>query len=1048
MEYQMNNMLRRLLFMTCITCSGGAAAPMNDWENPAVFTQNCEPAHCTLMPFSDKSTAFQRRPQESPFYLSLNGVWKFNWVPKPADRPVDFYRDDYDVSQWDEIPVPGNWEVLGYGVPIYLNVKYPFPPNPPSIPHENNPVGSYRRQFSIPETWKGRPVFLHFGGVNSAFYVWVNGQKVGYSQDSKTPAEFNITNYLRKGENSLAVEVYRWCDGSYLEDQDFWRISGIERDVYLFSTPTVHIRDFFAVGDLDANYQHGQLRLSVAVKNYAATNARPHTLEIDLLDQNQQKILNAQQPVKLNSAEEIVSFKVPLVNPAKWTAETPNLYALVISLIDANGKLIEGVTCKIGFRKIELKDGQVLVNGKPILFKGVNRHEHDPLTGHVISEESMLRDIQLMKKFNINAVRTCHYPNDPRWYELCDQYGLYVIDEANIESHGMGYDPARTLGNNPDWLAAHLDRTIRMVERDKNHPSIVFWSLGNEAGDGVNFIATSEWVHRRDQSRLVHYERAEERPHTDIYCPMYPPIEFIEKYASQPQHRPLIMCEYAHAMGNSVGNLQDYWNVIEKYKHLQGGFIWDWVDQGFPKTDEHGEKFWAYGGDFGPADVPSDSNFCLNGLVMPDRTLHPSIWEVKKVYQFIQVKTVDALAGKFEILNKYDFLNLNQFQGSWSLWADDQQIVAGELPNQHIEPGARQFLEIKIPTIKPEPGVEYFVLFSFKTKSDVPLLGFGHEVAWEQLKLPVNNPALVRNSSEMPALSRKETGDFFEITGNNFSIQFSKKLGTLFSWKFQGKELLKSGPEPNFWRAPTDNDRGNKMPERCAIWRRAGAERKISVVSIQEISASQIEITVNSFLNPEGTTFSSIYTIFGSGEIELANYFKCGSTDLPELPRLGMQLVLPVEFDQMTWYGRGPQETYWDRQSGAAVGVYHGSVAEQYYPYSRPQENGNKTDVRWVTLVNTDGIGLLAVGQPLLSVSAQHNLIEDFEVGLHTNDIKKRDWVLLNLDYKQMGVGGDTSWGARTHPEYTLPAQDYSYKFYLKPIDTRRESAMKLSKIK
>lgn len=1032
--------------MTCITCSGGNSA-INDWENPAVFKQNCEPAHCTLMPFPDKSTALNQRPQDSPFYLSLNGVWKFNWVPKPADRPVDFYRDDFNVAAWRDFSVPGNCEMAGYGVPIYLNFKYPFPADPPNIPHENNPVASFRRTFHVPPVWQGRQVFLHFGGVNSAMYVWVNGQKVGYSQDSKTPAEFNITKYLRSGENSLAVEVYRWCDGSYLEDQDFWRLSGIERDVFLFSTPDVHIRDFFALGDLDANYLHGQFRLVVEVKNYASP-AEAYTLEVELLDPNEKTVIKSQQPVQFEAEPQKISWEQPVVNPQKWTAETPHLYSLVLSLRDADQKVIEVVTCKTGFRKIELKDGQVRVNGQPILFKGVNRHEHDPLTGHVISEKSMLRDIELMKKFNINAVRTCHYPNDPRWYELCDQYGLYVIDEANIESHGMGYDPDKTLGNNPVWMAAHLDRTERMVERDKNHPSVVFWSLGNEAGDGVNFVATSNWIHQRDQSRLVHYERAEERAHTDIFCPMYAPIEFIGKYASQPQYRPLILCEYAHAMGNSVGNLQDYWNVIEKYKHLQGGFIWDWVDQGFEKTTADGEKFWAYGGDFGPEGTPSDSNFCLNGLVMPDRTPHPSLWEVKKVYQYIQVNEIEPLAGKFEVVNKYDFLNLIQFQGSWSLWADDQKIAAGELPPLELGAGMRQTIAVPIPEIRQKPGVEYFIHFSFTTKTDAPLLGKGHEVAWNQIQLPLNEPAPERKIDKMAKLTWSESPQHFNIKGIDFLIAFSKKQGTITSWQFSGKELIHSGPEPNFWRAPTDNDRGNKMHERCAVWRTAGKERQIARVALQAINDRQLKITVESVFAAAQSAMTTIYTIFGNGEVEVENQFKPGNSELPELPRLGMHLILPVEFDQMTWYGRGPHETYWDRKTGAAVAVYQGTVAEQYYPYSRPQENGNKTDVRWVSLTNQSGIGILAVGQPLLSVSALHNSIEDFATGLHTPDIKKRELVFVNLDYAQMGVGGDTSWGARTHPEYTLPAREYHYKFSLRPFNSKRESAMQLSKIR
>ena len=652
----------------------GTGPAVNDWENPQLVSRNTESAHCTLIPFPDSSGALHLRPENSPYYLSLNGLWKFNWVPRPADRPSDFYKEDFNISRWPETPVPSDWQMQGYDYPIYVNIRYPFPVDCPRIGGDFNPVGSYRRDFELPPTWKGRQVFLHFGGVNSFFYLWLNGEYVGLSKDSKTPAEFNVTRLLRPGRNILAVQVFRWCDGSYLEDQDFFRLSGIERDVFLFSTPGQHIRDFFVHAGLDDTYQNGTLNITAQVKNYLAGKSGKLRLEISLFD-------DAGHPALPNGAfsvlpslaghqEKTVVFEQRLNAPRHWTAETPDLYTLLLTLRDAKDLVVESVTCQVGFRRVEVREGLLRVNGVPIRIKGVNRHEHDPLRGHVVSEESMLQDIRLMKAANINAVRTCHYPNDPRWYELCDRYGLYLIDEADIESHGMGYESEKTLAAKPEWLAAHMDRTVRMVERDKNHPSVIIWSLGNEAGNGQNFEATYRWIKGRDPSRPVQYERAELNANTDIFCPMYPCLDELKRYTDQRQPRPLIMCEYAHAMGNSTGNFADYWELIESRDQLQGGLIWDWVDQGFLKKNEKGESFWAYGGDYGPPDVPSDFNFCCNGLVQPDRTPHPGYFEVQKIYANIQARAVDLNAGKIEIENKFDFIDLSRVVLDWEVWSD------------------------------------------------------------------------------------------------------------------------------------------------------------------------------------------------------------------------------------------------------------------------------------------------------------------------------------------------------------------------------------------
>ncbi len=1040
-----------------LTVKPGMNDEVPDWENPAVVGRNKEPAHCTYIPYADIQTALKNNRAQSPYYKSLNGLWRFNWVRKPADRPADFYKDEFDVSQWGEIKVPGNWELQGYGVPIYTDEEYPFPANPPHIPHDYNPVGSYRRSFTVPEDWKNRQVFLHFGGVKSAMYVWVNGEELGYSQGSKTPAEFNITRYLRKGENTLAVEVYRWSDGAYLEGQDYWKISGIEREVFLFSTPNVMVRDFFVLGDLDESYGDGKLMVTAKVKNHAPEFPENHSVRMELFDGDDQPVFEAPIETEIEfegSNEAEIRFEKRVENPAKWSAETPNLYSLVLSLLNDSGQVVEVVGCRTGFRKVEIKSGQLLVNGLPIMIKGVNRHEHEPETGRVVSEEYMMKDIRLMKQFNINAVRTSHYPNVPRWYELCDRYGLYVVDEANIESHGMGFHPDRTLANKLEWKEAHLERTVRMVERDKNHPSIIIWSLGNEAGNGVNFESTYAWIKRRDPSRPVQYEPAGIKPHTDIVCPMYKQIQHLEEYLSQGLgNRPLILCEYAHAMGNSVGNLQDYWDYFEKHRALQGGFIWDWVDQGLLKKNERGEEFWAYGGDFGPPGTPSDKNFLINGLVFPDRKLHPHIWEVKKVYQNIKVLPVDLKAGKVEIRNKYDFTNLNIFEATWMVMADDREIAGGKLLSLDIPPHHSRLFTLPLPEIQPDPGVEYFLKISFSSGAETPLLPQGHELAWEQLRLPLFLPAPRVDTKKFPKLSLDKREQDIVIKGRDFSLTFCKKSGEISSFVFMDTSLIQSGPTPNFWRAPTDNDFGRDMPQRLRIWKEASARRTVDKVAVRRLSSREIMVEVESMVPAgESKSFTTL-RVLGSGDIIVNYRFVPSPSDLPEMPRFGMKMALPSEFENIMWYGRGPHENYWDRKTGAAVGVYGGKVMDLYHPYIRPQENGNRTDVRWLAVTNDQGLGLLAVGMPLLDFSAHQFIDEDFDPGLekrqrHTYHLQKRGFITLRLDYKQMGVGGDTSWGerARPHPEYRLPAKEYSYSFRLRPFSRKTETPMALSK--
>ena len=1022
------------------------AAPPNDWENPAVFAVNTEPPHATLMVYPNRTLAASGKKEASPWFLSLNGPWKFHWVKRPDERPRDFFNPAVSVAHWKEIPVPSNWQMHGYDFPHYSNILYPFEKNPPFIRHDHNPVGSYRREFRLPAQWSGRQVFLHFAGVDSGFYVWVNGQKVGYSEDSRTPAEFNITRYVKPGVNTIAAEVYRFTDGSYLEDQDYWRLSGIYRDVFLFSTADLHIRDFEVWTPLDAGYRDARLQLHARVRNYGVRSAAA-SVQAVLLDASDKEVLTlpARKVTVEAGQETVVSFEAPVSNPRKWSAEQPNLYRLFLTLMDASGAALEVIPVRVGFRTTEVKNGQWLLNGQPVYIKGVNRHEHDPDLGHVVTREMMLKDIQLMKRNNINAVRTSHYPNTPQWYDLCDEYGIYLVDEANIESHGMGYDPRTTLANKPEWEAAHLDRLKRMVERDKNHPSVVFWSMGNEAGDGVNFEKGYRWIKQRDLTRPVQYERAELRPHTDLYVPMYATIDQIVKYAKTNPPRPLILCEYAHAMGNSVGNFQDYWDAIESHRALQGGFIWDWVDQGLRKRTGDWKEFWAYGGDFG--DKPNNSNFCINGLVQPDRKPNPHLHEVRKVYQSIKTYPVDLNSGRIRIKNGYFFTNLDFVNIFWELTADGVLVDRGQVPKVSLEPQAER--EIALPVKQPalQPGVEYWLKVSYSLAEPQAWAPRGHVVAWEQFAMPWQIPPASKTAvASMPAVTMSETGTAVTVTGKDFELRVSKQRGAIDSFRINGRQLIARALEPNFWRVPTDNDEGNKAPKRLSVWWMAGAGREVKRVAARQLNPQTVRIEAVSELPAGGSEYINIYTVYGSGDVVVEADFK-PRAKLPELPRFGMQMAMPAEFSKMTWLGRGPHESYWDRKTGAALGLYSGPVREQVHVYVRPQETGNKEDVRWVSFSSQDGVGLLAVGMPLLSASAWPFSMEKLEAARHTHELEfDTRTFTVNLDYKQMGVGGDNSWGARTHPQYMLPAKPYSYKFRLAPLRGKGSSPAALAR--
>lgn len=1018
------------------------------WENPKVNEINRQRPRARFIPFANVEQARSEDKWKSPMIQSLNGMWKFHLAQNPAERPYWFFKDDFDTRNWDEIKVPSNWEREGYDYPIYVNIKYPHEKTPPKIQEHYNPVGSYKRTFEIPSNWKDKEVILHFGAASSMLNVWVNEEYVGYSEDSKTPAEFNITKYLKSGENSLAVEIFRWCDGSYLEDQDFWRMSGMTRDVYLLARGQQQIQDFRVISGLDETYTDGNFSLDVDVMNLGE-NAGSTEIEV-VLNDNGNEVASFSE--KVSSGKQNLPFQAQIPQVKKWSAEYPNLYELIITLKNADG-IVEVIRHEVGFRTVEIKDAKLLINGQYVYLKGANLHEHHDATGHVVNKETMLKDILTMKAHNLNAVRTSHYPQPELWYELCNKYGLYVIGEANIESHGMGYGE-ESLAKDPDWKEAHLYRTRNMFERDKNQPSIIIWSLGNEAGNGENFYATYDYLKSADQTRPVQYERAILEYNTDIFCPMYMRIEGMEKYAQSNPERPLIQCEYAHAMGNSVGNLQDYWDVIEKYDVLQGGFIWDWVDQGLLTTNEDGEEFWAYGGDFGPDTVPSDGNFCLNGLVNPDRGVKPHLLEVKKVYQYIGFEPADLKNGVINIKNKYAFRNLSNFSFTWEITGDGNVVKSGTLDEIEALPGEVVPANIDV-SLNAEPGVEYFLNLKAMLKNRDGLLEAGTELAAEQFKLPVFVPAGKVNRANFPAIAVDENDNSITVTGENFSVAFDKNAGAMSSYKKGETEFLESGPVPNFWRAPIDNDFGNNLHKRSRVWREAGKNRQVAAVSVNQKAGNVAEVEFKfNLVNEAGekiADYNSVYTVYGSGDVVVNNHFKMTKDDLPEIVRMGMNLIMPRRFDQMAWLGRGPHESYWDRKTSAFVGLYEGSVADQYWAYLRPQENGNKTDVRWLAITDSNGNGLFFEGMPLLEVSAHHNLQEDFEsversfnnqpgetpaLNRHTTDVKPRDLTSVNVDYKQMGVGGDNSWGAWTHDQYRLTEKEYRYSFRMRAIST------------
>ncbi|WP_304198038.1 glycoside hydrolase family 2 TIM barrel-domain containing protein [Flavobacterium alvei] len=1035
------------LFAICgTTVLGQENSSRNDWENPEVFQINREPARAAFLPYADEASAIIDNYTSSPWYFSLNGKWKFSWSPTPDQRPKDFYKPDYSTTNWKELQVPSNWELNGYGIPIYTNITYPFDKNPPFIKHSDNPVGSYKKDFILPENWKKRHVFLHFEAGTSAMYIWVNGQKVGYTENTKSPAEFDITQYLKAGKNDLAVEVYRWSDGSYLEDQDFWRLSGIDRNVYLYSTDNIRIADFFAKPNLDANYKNGSLSVDVSLKNLTTTSVNNQKLIAKLIDASGETVFSKELNATIEGSKtQKINFAQKVSSPKLWSSEAPNLYTLVLTLKNDKGNIVESTSTQIGFRSVELKGGQLLVNGVRLMVRGVNIHEHNPVTGHYQDEATMMKDIKMMKQLNINSVRCSHYPNNILWVKLCNKYGLYLVDEANIESHGMGVEgqpliwmnPKTNPGHLPEWHAAHMDRIYSLVERDKNAPSVILWSLGNESANGPVFYDAYKWIKNRDNTRLVQFEQSKENANTDIVCPMYPTIEYMKEYAARKEvSRPFIMCEYSHAMGNSSGNFQEYWDIIRGSKNMQGGFIWDWVDQGFEMKDEAGRKYWAYGGDLGSQNYTNDENFCHNGLVWPDRTPHPGAFEVKKVYQDILFDAVDVKNGIIQITNDFGFTNLDKYNFKYQVLENGKVIKEGTIAVA-LNPKSKKQFTIDLPKLESKAETEYLLNVFAYTKTGSELLPQNFEIAREQFVIEGGN-YFAKNQDVTSSKIKEEKGEFV-LSAANVTVKISKKTGLISYYSLKGEEFFKQYPEPNFWRAPTDNDFGNKMPVRNNVWRSAGTNYTLqSIQIVEENGKNYVEAKMR--LNDVASDYLIQYAMSNDGALEVKPSYKKGTNPLPDMPRFGMIFSLKNSLENLDYYGRGPWENYSDRNESSFKGIYKSKVADQYVPYTRPQENGYKTDVRWFTLSSSNGKGIEIKGLQPLCMSTLNNYPSDFDPGLskknqHLSDITPRNEVVVCVDLAQRGLGGDNSWGQYPHEQYLLKQNEYSYGFVIKPIE-------------
>lgn len=1007
------------------------------WERPEVFQINKLPARATLLPYATATDALARG--ESEWIKDISGEWKFHWSATPADAPEGFEAVGYDDSNWGVISVPGNWELNGYGVPIYTNVTYPFPKNPPFIPHDDNPTGCYRHNFDIPTEWENRRVVLHFESGLAAMYVWVNGIEVGYSEGTKTAVEFDITDMVNAGTNTLAVKGLRWADGSYLEDQDFWRLSGFDRGVRVYTTDRVRIADMFVVADLDKSYKNGLYTSTVTINN-GADAPFSGSVEVQLVDKAGKVVARECRSVALGAGELAdVEFKKSIAKVALWSNEQPNLYTTVVALRGADGATIEATSCRTGFRKVEIREGQLLLNGKRLMINGVNIHEHNPATGHVVTKELMLKDIALIKQFNINAVRTSHYPQPTEWYDLCDEYGILLVDEANIEAHGCGTDYHSSYddfhpSHREEWKGTHHDRVRAMVERDKNHPSVIIWSMGNESSDGEVYGEMYEWIHQRDKTRFVQLEQGYGGPHTDIICPMYPNMDDFRRYAERKNMRkPYIMCEFAHAMGNSTGNFREFFDIMEGHPHMQGGFIWDWVDQGIDAVGRDGRHYWAYGGDFGAWMYPHDENFCCNGLVSPDRTPHPGLYEVKKVYQDIEFELLAN--GRLRIYNNHLYNDLADYTVVYKVLCEGKPIVVEELPV--VKCAAGNFVDVALEKWVQQQGREYMLNLYALQREERMLIPARHIVASEQIALSDYDYTHTAPEGKLEV----ERGDGWLVAyAGDTGVLFNTKNGRLERYVAGDRDVMSQLPEAWFWRAPTDNDFGAGFQRTANVWRTNRGRTVDS--SVEEYEDRVVVRNVREIVDAP-SLFATTYTFMADGALKIEVEWERKGEFVPELPRLGMRMILPEDYTYLKYYGRGPWENYVDRKESSFIALYEQSTDEQLFPYVRPQESGNKCDVRWLELTNEQGEGVRIEGLQPLSISAMPYRSEDLDPGftkkqMHYSDVEPRREVVLQVDLAQRGLGGDNSWGAQPHDEYRLTADRYSYGYIVRPIDKNR----------
>lgn len=1027
---------------------------LNDWENISVQDINREPAHAAMMPFPDVDSAIKNKRKQSSWCSVLSGDWKFKFVKTCEDVPEGFEKDNDIANDWDTIPVPSNWQMLGYEIPIYTNVTYPIPMTAPEVQKENS-NGLYKRSFEVPADWDGDEIFLAFEGVESCFYVWINGEAVGFSKGSREQSEFNITRFVHPGQNTISVRVIRWSDGMWMEDQDMWRMSGIYRDVYIYKTPKVHIRDFYFRTEFDRDYMDAKASVNVKVRDYSKSKRQGFRVQVDLRDTDGSSVLDKKQDIDIGemmiNRDTELYFNMDVKSPKQWSAECPNLYHLIITLTDPDGNVIEAFASEVGFKQVEIKDSRILINGKPVMLKGVNRHEFNHRTGKVVTTEDMIKDIELIKQFNFNAVRTSHYPDVSEWYDLCNEYGIYVMDEADIETHGFvewGTDKVHHVEptEDPFWINAFLDRAVRMVERDKNNACIFMWSLGNESGVGANHAAMSGWIKYYEPTRPIHYEGTANSRNkgdlladsfVDVISTMYTSVEEMSLRALQRNEtRPRIMCEYSHAMGNSNGSIKEYWDCFRAHKENCGGFIWEWCDHGIECTDENGIKYWKYGGDFG--DTPNDKNFCCDGLVSPDRTPHPALWECHKLQQPVIISYKQDEENTIEVCNDYDFLDLKGLSGEWILECNGTEVQKGNLPSVSLLP--KESRAIKLDINKPrgiQPESEYFLKVTFRLKEAGKWAPKGHVIAWEQFKMPYYAPQLRTAVPNGKKLDVKESSDLVFVSNGDMVLEIDKTSGKITKMLNNGKQLLTEGIALNFWRASIDNDTFSysQFSEKWAEMGLNDLTDHVANVYTEKFSESAVTVIVEGYLEgadqDKKIEYQLAYGVTGNAEIKLDVQVN-PAPDFGWLPRVGISMTMPKEFDHFEWFGKGWHENYVDRCEGYPVGLYKANVDELFFPYVMPQENGGRTQVRRASLTDRQANGIeIAAQDTLLETGASWYTQNDLDKAKHVNELVKNDFVTWSIDFKQSGLG-TSSCGPEPLDQYKIQCEPMHFSLKIK----------------